>query len=140
VPVVTPAPDPVVVVTPAPAPAPAPVVTPVPAPAPATASVAATTIAPQSLGLAPVLPAPAVGGLAYLAVPDAGATGTADGQGGAAGDGATTVGATNRRQSSSQALAAGRDVKFLNVLVVSGGIRMPAAGTNEAAGAQAPNP
>jgi hypothetical protein len=35
-------------------------------------------------------------------------------------------------------LAAGRDVKFLNVLVVSGGIRMPAAG--EAGGTEAPNP
>jgi hypothetical protein len=108
--------------------------------------VVAATIAPQSLGLAPVLPAPAVGGLAYLAVPETSAAGggssaastspAADGQGG---DGAT-VGATKRRQSSSQALAAGRDVKFLNVLVVSGGIRMPAAGTGEAGGAEAPNP
>jgi hypothetical protein len=117
------------VVTPTPSPA--------PAPEPATASVTAATIAPQSLGLAPVLPAPAVGGLAYLAVPD---TGAADGQGGAAGEGGPTVGATNRRQSSSQALAAGREVKFLNVLVVSGGIRMPAAGTNETGAIDAPNP
>jgi hypothetical protein len=109
--------------------------------------VVAATIAPQSLGLAPVLPAPAVGGLAYLAVPETSAAGgasaaststsPADGQGGEAGDGAA-VGATKRRQSSSQALAAGRDVKFLNVLVVSGGIRMPAAG--EAGGTEAPNP
>jgi hypothetical protein len=108
--------------------------------------VVAATIAPQSLGLAPVLPAPAVGGLAYLAVPETGATsgggasaGTApgaDGQGG----GDSTVSATNRRQSSSQALAAGRDVKFLNVLVVSGGIRMPAAGSDQAGGKDAANP
>jgi hypothetical protein len=128
-----------VVATPTPTP------TPAPAPAPATASVTAATIAPQSLGLAPVLPAPAVGGLAYLAVPDTGAAnngaaGATDGQGGAAGEGGPTVGATNRRQSSSQALAAGREVKFLNVLVVSGGIRMPAAGTNEAGAIDAPNP
>jgi filamentous hemagglutinin family protein len=161
-PVVTPTPTPVVtpspVATPDPAPVaaptPAPVVTPAPVPVPATAAVAAATIAPQSLGLAPVLPAPAVGGLAYLAVPETSAANTgagggadvasaapaADGQGTEAGDGAATVGATKRRQSSSQALAAGRDVKFLNVLVVSGGIRMPAAGTSEAGGAEAPNP
>jgi hypothetical protein len=117
--------------------------------------VAATTIAPQALGLAPVLPAPAVGGLAYLAVPDAatattgaagaaGSVGTAvpaaDGQGGEAGEGTTAIGATNRRQSASQALSAGRDVRFLNVLVVSGGIRMPAAGSGEAGGTEAPTP
>jgi hypothetical protein len=180
VPVVTPAPTPVVVaptpapvVTPTPAPVvtptPAPVVTPTPvpavtpAPARATASVAAATIAPQSLGLAPVLPAPAVGGLAYLAVPETGGAGAAasasgtagtagggasvvstapaaDGPAGEAGEGAPAVSATNRRQSSSQALAAGRDVKFLNVLVVSGGIRMPAAGNDQAAGKDAANP
>jgi hypothetical protein len=110
--------------------------------------VVAATIAPQSLGLAPVLPAPAVGGLAYLAVPETGATNAggggagagaapaADGQGG----GDSTVSATNRKQSSSQALAAGRDVKFLNVLVVSGGIRMPAAGGDQAGGKDAANP
>ena len=162
-PVATPAPAPTpVVVTPAPvatpAPAPTPVVvTPVPAPvaapSPVPASVAATTIAPQSLGLAPVLPAPAVGGLAYLSVPESGAApvataGTvasangapaADGQGEAGGE-STTVSATNRRQTSSQALAAGRDVKYLNVLVVSGGIRMPGAGNGEAGGTDAPKP
>jgi hypothetical protein len=121
---------------------PTPVPTPTPAPVPATASVVAATIAPQSLGLAPVLPAPAVGGLAYLAVPEAGAasgggaSAGADGQGG----GDSTVSATNRRQSSSQALAAGRDVKFLNVLVVSGGIRMPGAGDDQAGGKDAANP
>ena len=136
----TPAPPPVVV-TPPPTPAPAPAPTPAPTPVPATASVVAATIAPQSLGLAPVLPAPAVGGLAYLAVPEAGAASgggaaAADGQGG----GDSTVGATNRRQSSSQALAAGRDVKFLNVLVVSGGIRMPGAGNDQAGGKDAANP
>jgi len=112
-------------------------------------------MAPQSLGLAPVLPAPAVGGLAYLAVPETGAAGAApvatagmvasangapaaDGQGETGGD--ATVSATNRRQTSSQALAAGRDVKYLNVLVVSGGIRMPAAGNGEAGGTEAPKP
>jgi hypothetical protein len=158
-PVVTPAPAPVatpdptpVAPTPTPTPAPAPVApapAPTPAPAPATAPVTTATIAPQSLGLAPVLPAPAVGGLAYLAVPDTSA-GTptaapaAQGQGGDAPEGAT-VSATKRRQSSSQALAAGRDVKFLNVLVVSGGIRMPGAGaadaaTADAAPADGPNP
>ena len=136
----TPAPEPApVVVTPTPEPAPV-VVTPAPAPAPvpATASVVAATIAPQSLGLAPVLPAPSAGGLAYLAVPEtgAGSAPAADGQG--AGD--STVSATNRRQSSSQALGAGRDVKFLNVLVVSGGIRMPAAGNEQAGGKDAANP
>jgi hypothetical protein len=138
--VVVPTPEPPpVVVTPPPAPTPTPA--PAPAPVPATASVVAAMIAPQSLGLAPVLPAPAVGGLAYLAVPDAGAAGgggaaAADGQGG----GDSTVSATNRRQSSSQALAAGRDVKFLNVLVVSGGIRMPGAGSDQAGGKDAANP
>jgi hypothetical protein len=102
----------------------------------------AATIAPQSLGLAPVLPAPSAGGLAYLAVPETGAASAAstapaaDGQG----NGDSTVSATNRRQSSSQALAAGRDVKFLNVLVVSGGIRMPAAGAGQAGGKDAANP
>jgi len=136
----TPTPEPApVVVTPTPEPAPV-VVTPAPAPAPvpATASVVAATIAPQSLGLAPVLPAPAAGGLAYLAVPEtgAGSAPAADGQGG----GDSTVSATNRRQSSSQALGAGRDVKFLNVLVVSGGIRMPAAGNDQAGGKDATNP
>jgi filamentous hemagglutinin family protein len=134
---------------------PAPVVPPTPAPEQTPAAVAATTIAPQALGLAPVLPAPAVGGLAYLAVPDAatattgaagaaGSVGTAvpaaDGQGGEAGEGTTAIGATNRRQSASQALSAGRDVRFLNVLVVSGGIRMPAAGSGEAGGTEAPTP
>jgi CelD/BcsL family acetyltransferase involved in cellulose biosynthesis len=106
--------------------------------------VTTATIAPQSLGLAPVLPAPAVGGLAYLAVPDTSAASptaapAAQGQGGDAADGAS-VSVTKRRQSSSQALAAGRDVKFLNVLVVSGGIRMPGAGAADAAAADAPNP
>jgi hypothetical protein len=109
--------------------------------------VVAATIAPQSLGLAPVLPAPAVGGLAYLAVPE---TGAANGGGASAtstapagdgqGSGDPAVSATNRKQSSSQALAAGRDVKFLNVLVVSGGIRMPAAGSEQAGGNDAANP
>ncbi|SDD71668.1 filamentous hemagglutinin family N-terminal domain-containing protein [Massilia sp. PDC64] len=144
--VVAPTPEPApVVVTPAPVPAPA------PAPVPTTASVAAATIAPQSLGLAPVLPAPAVGGLAYLAVPETGATNVSSGGGASASAGATpaadgqgggdsTVSATNRKQSSSQALAAGRDVKFLNVLVVSGGIRMPAAGSDQAGGKDAANP
>lgn len=32
----------------------------------------------------------------------------------------------SNRQSATQGLSAGRDVKFLNVFVVSGGIRMPA--------------
>jgi len=138
--VVVPAPEPApVVVTPAPTPTPVP--TPAPAPVPATASVVAATIAPQSLGLAPVLPAPAVGGLAYLAVPESGAASgggaaAADGQGG----GDSAVGATNRRQSSSQALVAGRDVKFLNVLVVSGGIRMPGAGNDQSGGKDATTP
>jgi hypothetical protein len=105
--------------------------------------VVAATIAPQSLGLAPVLPAPAVGGLAYLAVPEAGAAsggGASAGADGQGGGGDSTVSATNRRQSSSQALAAGRDVKFLNVLVVSGGIRMPGAGNDQAGGKDAANP
>jgi hypothetical protein len=107
--------------------------------------VVAATIAPQSLGLAPVLPAPAAGGLAYLAVPETGATSVTGSGGGAAaadgqGGGDSTVSATNRRQSSSQALTAGRDVKFLNVLVVSGGIRMPAAGNDQAGGKDAANP
>jgi hypothetical protein len=144
--VVAPTPEPTpVVVTPAPVPVPTPTPVPTPPvptpPVPATASVVAATIAPQSLGLAPVLPAPAAGGLAYLAVPE---TGAASGSGAAAADGQgggdSTVSATNRRQSSSQALTAGRDVKFLNVLVVSGGIRMPGAGNDQAGGKDAANP
>jgi hypothetical protein len=76
-----------------------------------------------------------VPGLAYLAVPDTAVATTvpaADGQGAEAGDGATAVSPTNRRQTSSQALSAGHDVRFLNVRVLSGGIRMPAAGSAEA--------
>ena len=125
-----------------PAPAPAPEPARAPAPASAPASVAATTIGPQALGFAPVLPAPAVVGSADLAVPDAAVATTvpaADGQGAEAGDGATDVSATNRRQTSSQALSAGRDVGFLNVRVLSGGIRMPAAGSGETVGMEAPN-
>jgi hypothetical protein len=105
--------------TPTPTPTPAP--TPVPTPAPSTASAVATAIAPpQNQGIVSVLQAPAMGGMSYLAVPEQGAAPAAESSSG--------VSATERRQASTQALGAGRDVKFLDVLVVSGGIRMPAAG------------
>ena len=71
-----------------------------------------------------------MGGMSYLAVPEQGAAPAAESTSG--------VSATERRQSSTQALGAGRDVKFLDVLVVSGGIRMPSAGKD--AGAEAPAP
>jgi hypothetical protein len=61
-----------------------------------------------------------MGGMSYLAVPEQGAS--------PAGGADSGVSATERRQSSTQAQGAGRDVKYLDVLVVSGGIRMPAAG------------
>jgi hypothetical protein len=72
--------------------------------------------------------------MAYLAVGESGAAeGNAEQASSSSG-----VSATERKQSSSQALGAGRNVKFLNVLVVAGGIRMPAADAAPEQGAQAP--
>ncbi|MGJ7914093.1 YDG domain-containing protein [Massilia sp. LXY-6] len=109
------------IVTPTPVPTPTPAPVPAPAPAAATSSAVAAAIAPpQNQGIVSVLQAPAMGGMSYLAVPEQGAAPAAEPT--------TGVSATERRQSSTQAPGAGRDVKFLDVLVVSGGIRMPAAG------------
>jgi hypothetical protein len=43
----------------------------------------------------------------------------------AAAQGGETPAVLSNRQNATQSLGAGRDVKFLNVFVVSGGIRMP---------------
>ncbi|WP_338761751.1 YDG domain-containing protein [Massilia sp. METH4] len=128
-------------IAPAPAVSPAPAVPPPPAvipaaPAPAPINVVATVITPQAAGLVSTLPTPSLGGLAYVAVPEQGTGGVATGAAGqatvdgASSDPSQAVSATERRQTSAQALGAGRDVKYLNVLVVGGGIRTPASVTN----------
>jgi hypothetical protein len=115
---------------------------------PAARAAAAAAIAPQG-GITSSLVAPAVGGLSYVAVGEQGGTAansalplaastpatastTSTVSSPAAADGssdgaAAPVSATQRRQASRQAAGNGRDVKYLDVLVVSGGIRMPDA-------------
>ena len=129
-PVATPVPEPVAAIVPPSAPA----VTPVPAPTPEPLPVAAahspatpdarTAIAAQAAspvivgGATPALPSLSVGGLNYTDVSDSGGV---------------QSGSSNRdNMPATQSLTAGRDVKFLSVFVVSGGIQMPsAAATNQ---------
>ena len=80
-------------------------------------------------GVTPELPSLSVGGLNYTAVADAGG-GQASTTGAAAGEG--------DRLPVSQGLGAGRDVKFLSVFVVSGGIQMPPAAADANATPGAP--
>lgn len=102
-------------------------------PAPRSASLPATAaaavIASQAGGIASSIATPAVGGLAYVAVADGATTPQAGegkaGPGSEVGPKAAPASATQRRQSSSQGAGANRDVKYLDVMVVSGGIRMP---------------
>lgn len=78
---------------------------------PAAVSVQAATPIVQG-GVTPALPSLSVGGLNYTAV----------------GESAETSGSANSNSlPATQALTAGRDVKFLSVFVVSGGIQMPRA-------------
>lgn len=67
-------------------------------------------------GVTPELPSLSVGGLNYTAVADAGGAPTST---------AGSASADGERLPASQGLGAGRDVKFLSVFVVSGGIQMP---------------
>lgn len=80
-------------------------------------------------GVTPELPSLSVGGLTYTAVSDAGG-GQASTAGAAAGEG--------DRLPVSQGVGAGRDVKFLSVFVVSGGIQMPPAAADANATPGAP--
>lgn len=81
-------------------------------------------------GVTPELPSLSVGGLNYTAVADAGATPTST---------AGSASADGDRLPASQGLGAGRDVKFLSVFVVSGGIQMP-PGASTGANATPPAP
>ncbi|WP_253251948.1 YDG domain-containing protein, partial [Janthinobacterium sp. GW458P] len=107
------------------------------------ATAAAATITPQAVGIASSFVAPAVGGLAYVAVaesvtaPQSGTAQTA--MGGEAGANAAPASTPQRRQSSSQGAGANRDVKYLDVMVVSGGIRMPASASSDTDNSPAPN-
>ena len=105
--VAQPAPVPPVVETPAPAPAVPETPAPVPAPRVAVNASAYTNIVPE-------LVPPTVGALSYVAV--AGAEGKAEGQGA---EGEESIG---MQRAASHAPTSGRDVKFLDVMVVSGGI------------------
>jgi len=127
-PVVTPVPEPVATIvppqapaaTPAPAPEPAPVATAQPPATPdARTAIAAQAASPVIMGGAtPTLPSLSVGGLNYTDVSDSSGV---------------QSGSSNRdNMPATQSLTAGRDVKFLSVFVVSGGIQMPsAAATNQ---------
>ncbi|WP_426335828.1 YDG domain-containing protein [Pseudoduganella sp. R-31] len=123
VPQVVPAPAPAPVAAPEPAPvatpAPTPIATPTPAATPAAAPDARTAIAAQAAspvtigGATPTLPSLSVGGLNYTDVSDSSNV---------------QSGTSNRdNMPATQSLTAGRDVKFLSVFVVSGGIQMPSA-------------
>jgi hypothetical protein len=127
-PVAVPVPTSEAILTPTPVAAPAPVVDPVaPPPAqPLAIPGAMTAIAAQAAspvivgGSTPTLPSLGVGGLNYTDVGDAGSVQSES---------------TNRDQMpATQSLTSGRDVKFLSVFVVSGGIQMPTnanASTND---------
>ncbi|MBK4738106.1 YDG domain-containing protein [Noviherbaspirillum pedocola] len=118
---------------------------------PAQLPIAAAANASQLVAPVRPTPAPSVGALNYLAVPDTPAAANAAPAAASvpAANAASTVNTVNgvnsgaegptspaqnsdapavasNRQSATQGLSAGRDVKFLNVFVVSGGIRMPA--------------
>nr|WP_082591417.1 YDG domain-containing protein [Duganella sp. Root198D2] len=118
-----PVPAPAAAVSPEPAPVAAPVPTPMAAPAPAVEPSAMpdarTAIAAQAAspiitgGATPTLPSLSVGGLNYTDVSDSSSVQSGSG---------------NRdNMPATQSLTAGRDVKFLSVFVVSGGIQMPSA-------------
>jgi len=124
VPAPAPAPAPVAAVAPSPAPAtvPAPIAAPAPAVEPSTAPDARTAIAAQAAspviigGATPTMPSLSVGGLNYTDVSDSSSL---------------QSGSSNRdNMPATQSLTAGRDVKFLSVFVVSGGIQMPSATTS----------
>ncbi|WP_426337993.1 YDG domain-containing protein [Pseudoduganella sp. S-14] len=126
VPEVAPAPVPAPVAAPDPAPvatpAPTPIATPAPAATPAATPDARTAIAAQAAspvtigGATPTLPSLSVGGLNYTDVSDSSNV---------------QSGSSNRdNMPATQSLTAGRDVKFLSVFVVSGGIQMPSADTS----------
>jgi len=130
-PVAVPEPAPVAAAIPAPvpapaalpAPAPAPVANAAPAPAPQAAPVdnARTAISAQAAspviagGVTPGLPSLSVGGLNYTDVSES--------------SNVSSTTAPRETVPASQSLTAGRDVKFLSVFVVSGGIQMPAVAT-----------
>lgn len=128
-----------------PAPTPIPALAQAPAAAPAQPTIAAATGATQVTAAVQPTPMPSVGALNYLPVPEApGAAPSAAaslasaGAGNAASPGADTASAQGgdapavlaNKQAATQGLTAGRDVKFLNVFVVSGGIRMPEGGAS----------
>lgn len=118
--------------------------------------VAATTNAAQLIVAQQPAPTPSAGALNYLAVPEtanpvAATSASANPAGASGGANAVNAGADSsasqggdapavlaNKQSATQGLTAGRDVRFLNVFVVSGGIRMPEAaassGTNSTGG------
>ena len=66
-------------------------------------------------GVTPAMPSLSVGGLNYTEVSESSA--------------APASSSNREHMPASQSLTAGRDVKFLSVFVVSGGIQMPAAAT-----------
>lgn len=128
-PVASPGPAPVTATVPVPAPAPVftseptPVATPAPVATPiaqpsampdARTAIAAQAASPVVVGGAtPTLPSLSVGGLNYTDVSDSNSV---------------QSGASNRdNMPATQSLTAGRDVKFLSVFVVSGGIQMPSS-------------
>lgn len=143
VPVVTPLPTPVTapVVTPLVPPVVTPVVTPTGTPVVTPASLPPVSAPVPSDGAAdaaryaavlPVLPAAAVGSMGYLAVPEAPGSATAS-----APSAATPAFAdSHTKQPASQGASANRDVKFLSVFVVGGGIQLPALQMRDSA---APN-
>lgn len=96
------------------------------------APTAAPIVADASLDAAryaavlPVLPAAAIGSMGYLAIPDA--QGAAMGNAPATAETAATpaFADTRSKQPASQGASASRDVKFLSVFVVGGGIQLPA--------------
>ncbi|MTW13920.1 filamentous hemagglutinin N-terminal domain-containing protein [Pseudoduganella eburnea] len=113
-----PVPEPVVAQVPlvTPAPAPAPVV--LPSPAPDTRAAISAQVASPALqgGMTPALPSLSVGGLNYTDVSES--------------SNVPANSANREHMPATQSLTAGRDVKFLSVFVVSGGIQMPAAATS----------
>jgi len=117
-PVTTPEPAPVATPAPTPIAAPAPAAEPAPAPDARTA-IAAQAASPVIIGGAtPTLPSLSVGGLNYTDVSDS--------------SGMQSSSSNRDNMPATQSLTAGRDVKFLSVFVVSGGIQMPsAAATNQ---------
>jgi len=114
-----------------------------PAQANSPATAATATITPQAVGIASSFAAPTVGGLAYVAVaegttaPQPASAQTAMSE--EAGASPAPVSTTQRRLASTQGAGANRDAKYLDVMVVSGGIRMPASASSDNNNAPAPN-